>query len=594
MHTYRRNMRIQLLVLMAVMSLSLYGCGGQAVKPESATVETETAAQETAGAASNAEDTTGTAATEETSDAPEATEEPEVVELQILATSDLHGKMMPWAYAADMEEPGSMVQLATAVAEKRTDCSILVDAGDLIQDNSAELFLSAPVHPMVQAINYIGYDVFVPGNHEFDYPIPKLRPVLDTIDAQVLAANIIDSEGQSLAAPYTILERNGLRVGIIGLVTPNIVVWSAEQLQGWDVRNPMDVTKELLAELEGQTDVLIGVCHMSMEEEYDAWGSGVRELAEAYPQFDLIVASHTHICRSEENNGVLCVENAMQADTLWDVRLTFTREGEHWQRTGRDATTIEVADYAQDEGLVQLLAPYHEEALADAHTPIAELQNGSLVDDEDFTGLPRQLTEDTAFVDLIQDVQLYYSGADVSATAYMNGTNYSNIEDGTLSKADVATLYRYNNTLYKVRMTGAQLRKYMEWTAAFYETIQSDGEIRNTTKIPVYNYDMFAGVNYEINLTKPEGERITKLTWPDGSPVADTDSFTLATSNYRCNSLLLAPGVIYEEGDMPELIEKDVHSEIGIIRDLIRTYIVDVKGGTIEPHCDHNWSIITK
>ena len=142
-------------------------------------------------------------------------------------------------------------------------------------------------------------------------------------------------------------------------------------------------------------------------------------------------------------------------------------------------------------------------------------------------------------------------------------------------------------------MNGAQLKKYMEWSAAYYNTWKpGDLTISFTPGIPAYNYDMFAGVNYEINIANEPGSRIENLTWPDGTPVADDDEFDIAVNNYRAASQLLAPGVIYEDGDMPTLLEKDVRGDIGGVRELIRDYIVNVKGGTIIPACDANWRII--
>ena len=142
-------------------------------------------------------------------------------------------------------------------------------------------------------------------------------------------------------------------------------------------------------------------------------------------------------------------------------------------------------------------------------------------------------------------------------------------------------------------MNGAQLKKYMEWSAAYYNTWKpGDLTISFSPDIQTYNYDMFAGVNYEINIANEPGSRIENLTWPDGTPVADDDEFDIAVNNYCAVSQLLAPGVIYEDGDMPTLLEIDVRGDIGGVRELIRDYIVTVKGGTIKPACDANWRII--
>ena len=141
-------------------------------------------------------------------------------------------------------------------------------------------------------------------------------------------------------------------------------------------------------------------------------------------------------------------------------------------------------------------------------------------------------------------------------------------------------------------MTGAQLKKYMEWTASYYNTYKpEDLTVSFNEDMRAYNYDMFQGVNYEINIANEAGNRIENLTWPDGTPVADDDSFTIAVNNYRANSQLLTTGDVFQEGDeLPVLLEMDVKGDIGGVRELIGQYISEVKGGTITPETDNNWN----
>jgi len=189
----------------------------------------------------------------------------EVSDLQILATSDLHGKFYPWIYGTDSEDlSGSMTQLATAVQALRTENSLLVDAGDTVQDNYASLFLDEDVHPMVAALNAIGYDVWVTGNHEYNYGLANLKHLISTIDAKVLVGNVRDADGVPLADGYTIIEKNGLRVGVIGMVTPNITHWDEINLVGCTVADPVEETRRIIDEIKGETDLLIGVMHMGL------------------------------------------------------------------------------------------------------------------------------------------------------------------------------------------------------------------------------------------------------------------------------------------------------------------------------------------
>lgn len=196
-----------------------------------------------AGGCGKAEETTAPAAETSTEEVREETAE--TMDLQILATSDLHGKFMPWDYALNEESlSGSMAQLASAVKEHRDENTILVDAGDTIQDNSADIFLEDEIHPMVLGMNELDYDVWVTGNHEYNYGMDVLKKVMGQQEAKVLAGNVYDPDGAPLADGYTILEKNGVRVGIIGMVTPNITRWDAMNLEGWTVTDPVEETKK--------------------------------------------------------------------------------------------------------------------------------------------------------------------------------------------------------------------------------------------------------------------------------------------------------------------------------------------------------------
>ena len=163
------------------------------------------------------------------------------MDLQILATSDTHGKFDPWDYAANKEDAsGSVAQQATAIREARTKTTLVVDAGDTIQANSAELFLNDEIHPMIAAQNAIGYDVYVTGNHEYNYGMATLEKVLSQQKAKVLTGNVYSPEGKPLADGYTIIHKGGVKIGVIGMVTPNITRWDAKNLEGWTVTNPVD------------------------------------------------------------------------------------------------------------------------------------------------------------------------------------------------------------------------------------------------------------------------------------------------------------------------------------------------------------------
>ena len=540
--------------------------------------------------------------------AEESVEEQETRTVRIIATSDLHGKFCPWDYALNAESTsGSMAQLATAIAKYRTEDTILVDAGDTIQANSAEIFLgSEDVHPMVRAMNALKYDVWVTGNHEYNFGIDTIKKTIADLNCKALTGNVYDRDGKPIADGYTILEQNGVRIAVIGMVTPNIARWDASNLQGCNVTDPLEETRKIIESIKGKYDVLVGVFHMGIENEYGLANSGVRDVLTKCPEFDVMVSSHEHtLIPSMDINGVLVVQNKFQAQTMSVIDLTLEkdsrnvksadtdRSSEGWKLTSKSAESVTVADYEADPAMMELLAKYDARAREDAEEVIGRLEGGSLVPEgTESEPIPAALTQDTALIDLVNIVQMHYTGAAVSASA-LSGEG-TNLKPGDIRKCDTAQIYKFSNTLYKLHMNGAQLKKYMEWSTGYFKTAEpGDTAFSINEEFPTYNYYMFAGVNYDVNLSREQGSRIENLTWPDGTPVRDEDEFDIAVNNYCANSQLLVPGVIYEDGEqLPVLMEMDVHGEIGGIRELILDYIRNVKGGVIHPECDQNWKIV--
>lgn len=517
------------------------------------------------------------------------------MDLQILATSDTHGRFLPWDYAANKADTsGSVAQQAAAIAQRRTPSTIVVDAGDTIQGNSAELFLQDEMHPMSAGMNAIGYDVWVTGNHEFNFGMDTLKRVIAQQKAKVLVGNVYAPDGTPLADGYTILNKQGVKVGVIGMVTPNITRWDSKNLEGWTVTNPVDECRKLTKQLRGQVDVLLGVMHMDPESEYGVYGSGARDLAEACPEFDVIVAAHGHrSVPGEMINGVLVVENSGNASTLSEIHLQLKRKWDGgWSIDQRTSEIVSMKDLPADAALSQQLAGYDARAKADAETLIGELQGGNMAPENDVVNIPQPMVQDTALLDFINEVQMYYTGAKVSATALTSMT--SQMKEGPIRKCDTASIYTYQNTLYKLEMNGAQLRSFMEWSAGFFKTwVPGDLTVAFDPSTRYYLYDAFEGVNYEIDVSQEPGGRIRNLTWPDGSPVRDEEVFTVAVNNYRATTQLLIAADIFAPGEpLPKLLEIDVRGDLGGIRELLGEYIRTVKGGVIQPKVNNNWKLV--
>lgn len=518
------------------------------------------------------------------------------VEIQILATSDVHGKMLPYDYALDEESTsGSLAQIATAIKELRTENTILIDNGDTIQGNSAELFLEDEIHPMIQGLNMIGYDIWVAGNHEFNYGMETLNRVIEQSEQTFLCGNVYNPDGTGIGEDYTIIEKDGVKVGIIGMVTPNITRWDAANLEGYEVTDPVEETKKIIEEIKDEVDVLIATEHMGENNEYGVENSGVNDLANACPELDVIIAAHEHKqIAGTEVNGVLIVENADLGKSLAQVVLTLEKnEDGTFELVERTSESYTIADYEADAEIVVALADADARAKENAQVIIGSLVDGPLAPADEIEGIPQARLQETALINLINEVQMYYTGADISATALF--IDNANLDSGDIRKCDTALIYKYTNTLYKMQLTGAQLKKWMEWTASYYNTYEEgDLTISFNPDMRGYNYDMFSGIKYEINISKEAGQRIENLTRMDGTPIQDNDTFVVALNNYRAASQLMIYGEVFEEGvdELPILLEMDVRGDLGGVRELIADYIMNVKGGKLEaPALTGNWEI---
>lgn len=528
--------------------------------------------------------------------------ETQETKIQVLATSDLHGRFYPWEYASDAAiSSGSMTKVATLVKQLREQNpnTILVDNGDTIQDNSSYLFLKDAVHPMMLGMNEMGYDTFTLGNHEFNYGIPTLENVVKGLtNTAVLCGNVYKPNGERLGQPYKIVEKNGIRIAIIGMVTPHITKWDGPNLKGYNVTNPVEETKAVIKELKdgNKADVFIASMHMGIESEYGN-GDSAREIAEANPELSLIIAGHAHSkIVGEKVNNAYITEPGKSGEQLSVAELTVKEDGGKYTVTAATSKLMDTKGVADDEALKAKLQPYHDRALVDARQVIGKLEGGELAPKQEFKGITQAQVQDSAVVDLILDTQMHYAKNVPTGAHHVSGAalfdSNANIVPGEIKKADTSKVYKYDNWLMTLKVNGAQLKKYMEWSAGYYNTFKpGDLTISFNKDIRMYNYDMFGGVKYEVNIAKEPGTRIENLTYMDGSAVKDTDEIYLTVNNYRANTQLLNEASGLFKGEGVQVVYDSSAEPISAVRDFIREYIVSVKGGTITPVVDNNWKV---
>ena len=529
------------------------------------------------------------------------------VTIQILGTSDLHGRFMNYEYARNQKSDGGLNQISTLVNEARKENpnTIVVDNGDTIQGNFNHLFKNGD-NPMVMGMNAIGYDVFSLGNHEFNYGMDNLNDVVsqanDNLD--VLCANLY-KDGKRVYGGYTTREIEGVEVALIGVVSPHIMKWDSENLKGYEAKNPAEEVGFVIDEIEnrpeGGADVYAVVSHVGLESEYGN-GDSARAIAEMNPEVSAIVAGHSHTNVPEEkiNNAVIS-QPTSNGQMVSKIELTVRKNGQKVEVVDKKSKLLSTKGVAEDQKINDLLSDFHNTAIADATAPVGEMVGGNLADKNEIKEIPQSLVEDQGITDFINEVQLYNSRKHLESKninpdeVYMVSgaalfSDSSNLYEGNISKADISNIYRYDNKLYTIKTNGKQLKKYMEKNAEYYNTYK-DGDLTVSFNedVRMYLYDMFDGISYEINISKEPGQRIENLKFEkDGKPVEDSDVVYLTVNDYRYNSGLAAG--IMDQGEHEKIYDTN-NDQISDMRDLIVDYIQNVKGGKITKNVDNNWKI---
>ncbi|MGQ8873177.1 5'-nucleotidase C-terminal domain-containing protein [Paenibacillus sp. TSA_86.1] len=542
------------------------------------------------------------------SESAHAAETDQETKITLLGTSDIHGRFMPWDYALDGPNPaGSMTQLYTMVKKVRAENpnTILLDAGDMIQDNSAELFNDQPKSPMMVAMNEMNYDAWVMGNHEFNFGLDVLAKISSQFKGQALVGNIFKENGDRYMPAYTIIERDGIKVGVIGMNTPMITEFEkgTDHLDGVVVKDPVEETRKAIAELKGKVDVMVGLMHMGLDNENGKPGTGVTDIANANPELAAIFAGHMHqLIESQTVNGVLISEPNKYGTHMSRIDLTFAKEDGKVVLKSKEAKALAVkkADgtyEVSDPSLEKTLHPFHEFARADANIVVAELKGTNLVPADEIKGIPAVQIQETPLSDFFTEVMLHYSDADV--VAHQIDNDKAKLDVGPIKKKDIAFNYQYTFgevTVYEV--TGRDLKDYMEWSAGYFNSTRpGDVTISFDAKRRASKYstdDFFGGVTYEIDLTKPYGSRITNLKYSNGKSVLANDTLKLGLNAYRMEALIAKGGALEGRKFKQLWSSKDASAfgEIqGTIRNLSIAYLKNVMKGVYEPKIQHNWKI---
>jgi len=545
----------------------------------------------------------------------------ETVDVEIIATSDLHGWFVPWDFSTDTEYTrGSLTYIAQTIKEHRENNEnlIYVDCGDAVQANYVEYFINDDKNPMVEAFNYLNCDVWTFGNHEYNFNRELRQNLIDDFEGTILSGNVYEkATGKRYLPATTVIEKDGIKIGFIGITTPLITEFEngKDSLDGLEIINPLVEIKKAISELKAENvDSIIGILHMGLDEENNVEGSGVKEIAKAFPEFDAIIAGHAHANISKEVvNDVLIMEPYKYGQAIGFVNLTFEKSFNGVKLINKDVRTENVTN-KEDEELVELMEPYKKELRAFVNTPIGTLINSDLSKKDEIKGISSVYTESTGILNLLSAASQYYTDADV--IILNTDAENAGFKVGNVSIKDISSSYTYSGgeiTTYKI--TGADLKLLLEYSADYFNQIE-EGDLTISynpeRRLSKYSTDNIAGgVTYTIDLTKASGSRIKDLSLiteynndgsiklvngkPVTSLIADDQEIILGTNSYSFNKWIGKGGSIENRNYTPIFNSFTQWGDNGTVRELTIRYIKEVLNGKIngDNYNINTWNIYT-
>ncbi|HVE78113.1 MAG TPA: 5'-nucleotidase C-terminal domain-containing protein [Gemmatimonadaceae bacterium] len=518
-------------------------------------------------------------------------------DLVVATTTDVHGRLRGWDYERNVADPlRGLSRAATIVDSVRAANAgrvVLVDAGDLLQGNQLA-YVAARVSqdtasPIVAAMNAMAYDAAALGNHEFNYGLAALDRAIGQARFPFLSANAFRPSGERAYRPWTIVTRGPVRVGIVGATTPGVTIWDRDNVAGRIVfRDIVPEVRRAVAEVRAAgADVVVVTVHtgLSGPSSYDTVATGVpsenvaARVAREVEGIALVAYGHSHReMRDTVIGSTMLIQARNWATSVGVAHLGLAREGAAWRVVSRRGDVVRAEGHAESPALLAATEGAHRATVAYVTAPIGSTPVAWRADSA--------RVADTPLVDLILEVERRATGADLASTAAFSLD--AALGPGPITRAALAGLYPYDNTLRAVRISGRQLREYLEFSARYYRSVGPDGATPLDTPlvdpaVPGYNFDIVAGADYALDLRRPAGSRLTRLA-VRGRAVVDADSFTLALNNYRQTggggyAMLQGAPVVHDRGvEIRQLLIEEVER-----RGTIRPEDYFVRNWSLEP-----------
>jgi 2',3'-cyclic-nucleotide 2'-phosphodiesterase / 3'-nucleotidase len=548
----------------------------------------------------------------------------QTVNVKIIETSDVHGAIFPYDFTDNKPTNASLARVTTYVKEQRADTNqvvFLVDNGDILQGTPAVYYYNFEktdtLHLYADVMNYMKYDVGTVGNHDIEAGHDVYDRFGKEINFPWLAANAINTKtNEPYFKPYTVLERNGIRIAMLGLITPAIPKWLPEKIySGIRFDDMIETAKKcvkIIKEKE-KPNLLIGLFHSGVDYTYGGENENIYKnenasklVAEKVSGFDIVFVGHDHAgwnfsTKNPSGKDVLILGTTSGARNVAvaDVKFSFSGVDHKFTLDSASGELIDMNNYPLDPSFMKRYGKNLDEVKEYVNRPIGKFEE--TISSRDALFGPSQ------FVDLIQKIQLSLTGADVSFSAPLSQN--ANIENGEVYVKDMFDLYRYENLLYTMELSGQEIKDYLEysygnWFNQMKEKtdhllkfkLDKDGKIvySERTKSPeleerYYNFDSAAGIDYTVDITKPVGNRVIIRGFSNGKPFDFKVKYAVAINSYRGNGGggHLTRGANISQSELSKRVLTSTEKDL-------RYYLMKwiEKEKTITPKLIGNWKVI--
>ncbi|MDP4190128.1 MAG: bifunctional UDP-sugar hydrolase/5'-nucleotidase [Bacteroidota bacterium] len=543
--------------------------------------------------------------------------------LKVIETSDVHGAIFPYDFRNDKKAYTSLSQVSTYVTMERNKKDqevILLDNGDILQGEPVVYYYNFEKtnvpHILSEVMNFMNYDAATVGNHDIEAGHPVYDRIRKEFSFPWLAANAVNKKNKKpYFEPYKIINKKGVKIAVLGLITPAIPNWLPEKIwQGMEFQDMILSAKKWVKFLKEneKADLIIGLFHSGVEYDYNGQKADMpknenasRLIAEQVPGFDVIFTGHDHkiwnmrLKNSEGKDVILCgPANEARTVAAVDVELEFNKKNNSWNKK-MSSQTVEIKDFKPDSLFMKKFSPAMQEVKEYVSKPIGNFS--------ETISTRQSMFGNSAFMDIIQGIQLELTKADVSFTAPLSFD--TKIDKGTVYVRDMFKLYKFENLLYTMKMSGEEIKNYLEhsYNLWFHQMKGPDDHLMNfkldstgnplksprdnsyEMKAQYYNFDCAAGINYTVDVSKPYGSRITISSMSDGTPFKLKKTYNVAVNSYRGNG---GGGHLTEGAKIPKdkLSLRIVNSTEKDLRYFLMKWIENKK--IVTPKAFGNWKVI--